>query len=330
MSAPPMTGWCWNFRPDVAGLPLQTLFEVTLPVFLVIGFGYAAVRLNLFSDQGVDGLMKFTQQFAIPCLLFRAISTLDLGQAFQWPLLLSFYAGATAGFFAGLFGARFLFGRPWPDCVAIGFCCLFSNSLLLGLPITERAYGSAALAPNYAIIALHSPYCYALGITAMEIARNAGGGVIATVRNIFNAMFRNALVIGIALGFAVNLSGTATPDVVGQALDLMSRAALPAALFALGGVLVRYRPEGDTLTVLYVCAIALVLHPTVTWVVGKGMGLGIGPFRSAVLTGAMAPGVNAYVFANMYGVGKRVAASAVLYATALSVLSVSVWLLLLG
>ena len=177
-------------------LPLETLFEVTLPVFLVIGFGYAAVALKLFPDAGVDGLMKFTQQFAIPCLLFRAISTLDLGQTFQWPLLLSFYTGATLGFFAGLFGARYLFRRPWTDSVAIGFCCLFSNSLLLGLPITERAYGAGALAPNYAIIAMHSPFCYALGITAMEIARHTGGGVVTTLRNIFNAMFRNALVIG--------------------------------------------------------------------------------------------------------------------------------------
>ena len=324
-----MTGWCWNTRPDVSGLPLQTLFEVTLPVFLVIGFGYAAVRLDLFGDQAVDGLMKFTQQFAIPCLLFRAISTLDLGQVFEWSLLLSFYSGATIGFLAGLLGARYIFGRAWPDCVAIGFCCLFSNSVLLGLPITERAYGAEALAPNYAIIALHSPYCYALGITAMEIARNAGGGTVATVRNIINAMFRNALVIGIALGFAVNLGGIATPDVAAQALDLMSRAALPAALFGLGGVLVRYRPEGDKRIVLYVCAIALVLHPLVTWTIGNSIGLGTGPLRSAILTAAMAPGVNAYVFANMYGVGKRVAASSVLFATVLSVLTVSVWLMIL-
>lgn len=314
----------------MAVLPLQTLLEVTLPVFLVIAFGYAAVRLRLFSDGAVDGLMTFSQQFAIPCLLFRAISTLDLGQTFQWPLLISFYAGATTGFLAGIIGARFLFRRPWTDSVAIGFCGLFSNSLLLGLPITERAYGAAALGPNYAIIALHSPFCYALGITAMEIARNSGGGIFTTARNIFASMFRNALVISILLGFAVNLSGTATPAVLGEALDLMSRAALPAALFGLGGVLVRYRPEGDKLTVLFVCAVSLVLHPAVTWLLGKSYALDIGPFRSAVLTAAMAPGVNAYIFANMYGVAKRVAASAVLYATALSVLTVSVWLSLLG
>lgn len=311
------------------GLPVQTLLDVTLPVFLVIGFGYAAVRLGLFSDAGTDGLMKFTQQFAIPCLLFRAISTLDLGQTFQWPLLLSFYAGASAGFLAGLFGARFLFGRPWPDSVAIGFCCLYSNSLLLGLPITERAYGAGALAPTYAIIALHSPFCYVVGIAAMEIARHGGGGVFSMTRNIFLSVFRNALVIGIALGFAANLGGVATPEVVAQALDMMSKAALPAALFGLGGVLVRYRPEGDLMTVLFVCAVSLVLHPLVTWALGHQTGLGTGQFRSAVLTAAMAPGVNAYIFANMYGVGKRVAATSVLVATVLSILTVSVWLTVL-
>ncbi len=310
-------------------LPIEALLDVTLPVFLVIGFGYLAVALKLFPDSGVDGLMRFTQGFAIPCLLFRAIATLDLGQTFQWPLLLSFYVGATAGFFAGLFGARYLFGRPWHDAVAIGFCCLFSNSVLLGLPITERAYGAGALAANYAIVAIHAPFCYALGITAMEIVQHGGSGILRTLKAVVTTIFRNSLMIGIALGFAVNLSGTALPTVFNDAVDLMIRAALPAALFGLGGVLVRYRPEGDLLTVLYVCAVALILHPAITWAMAQTLGLGQAPFRSAVLTAAMAPGVNAYVFANMYGVGKRVAASAVLFATALSVVTVSVWLTVL-
>jgi predicted permease len=43
----------------------------------------------------------------------------------------------------------------------------------------------------------------------------------------------------------------------------------------------------------------------------------------------MAPGVNAYVFANMYGVARRVIASSVLISTAVSVLSVWMWLAIL-
>lgn len=48
--------------------------------------------------------------------------------------------------------------------------------------------------------------------------------------------------------------------------------------------------------------------------------------RSAVLTAAMAPGINVYIFASMYGRAMRVAATSVLMATALSIVTVWLWL----
>src|SRR6056297_2887940 len=106
---------------------MTQILSIVLPVFLVVGAGYLAVWRGLFSDAGVDGLMVFTQKFAIPCLLFSAIATLDLGAELDLGLLLSFYSGSTLCFFAAMFGARLIFGRPWTDCVAIGFCALFAN-----------------------------------------------------------------------------------------------------------------------------------------------------------------------------------------------------------
>jgi predicted permease len=104
-------------------------------------------------------------------------------------------------------------------------------------------------------------------------------------------------------------------------------AALPAALFGLGGVLHRYRPEGDLRAIAVLSAVSLGLHPTITWFLATQVfDLDTPALRSAVLTAAMAPGVNAYVFANLYGVAKRVAASTVLIATGLSIASTWVWL----
>ena len=197
------------------------------------------------------------------------------------------------------------------------------------MPITERAYGPEALAGNFAIIALHSPFCYGVGITAMEIARNRGKSPLAMAGGIARAMFRNALVIAIILGFAVNLSGLVLPQVVNDGLSLVIRAALPTALFALGGVLVQYRPEGDLRTIAMVCTIALLMHPALFWAFGRGLAVSPDAFRSGVVTAAMAPGVNAYIFANMYGRAKRVAASSVLLATLASIVTVWVWLILL-
>jgi len=270
--------------------------------------------------------MTFAQKFAIPFLLFRAISTLDLGQNFDLPLLLSFYAGVLGAFILGLTGARLLFNRSWEDSVAIAFCCLFSNTLLLGLPITERAFGPDALVGNYAIIAIHAPFGYMLGITAMELARAQGTPLGRLPLKVGKAMFSNALVLGIGLGFIVNLGGIAQPEVFTAAVDLMTRAALPAALFGLGGVLYRYRPEGDLRAIFFVCAVSLLVHPAIVWVLGGAYQLSDADMRSAILTASAAPGINAYVFANMYGTAKRVAASSVLIGTGLSIISMSFWL----
>lgn len=305
---------------------MQALIDVILPVFLVLGFGYLAVWRGWFQDGWIDGLMRFAQNFAIPCLLFRAISRLDLSADLQPDMLASFYAGALTCFAAGLLGARHLFGRPWPDAVAIGFVCLFSNSVLLGIPITERAWGPEALAGNVAIVALHSPFCYGIGITAMEIALNAGRSLREAVPRILKAMFRNAMVMAILAGFVVNLSGLTVPGAIGDAADMMARAALPAALFGLGGTLWRYRPEGDLRTIAMIVAISLLLHPAITWGLGTALALDTPAFRSAVITAAMAPGINAYLFANMYGVARRVVASSVLVATGATMLTAWFWL----
>ncbi|MEM7469941.1 MAG: AEC family transporter [Pseudomonadota bacterium] len=308
---------------------MSDLLAVILPVFLVIGAGYLAVKFKAFPETGVDGLMRFTQHFAIPCLLFKAIAELELGVYFTAPLIASYYIPCIAMFVLGLIGARTLFGRPWEDSVAIGFACMFANSVLLGLPITERAYGAEALAPNYAIVALNAPICYGLGITVMETVKHRGQPLGATLKAVSRAMFFNALIWGLALGFAVNLSGVTIPQVADDALDLMIRAALPAAIFGMGGVLAQYKFEGDLGPVIMICCLTLLLRPAMSYGIVAGFDLNDPATRSSVLTSAMAPGVNAYVFANMYGVAKRVAASAVLAATALSVLTITGWLLIL-
>ncbi len=308
---------------------MGALLQVVLPVFLVIGAGYIATKRGLFRDEYADALMVFAQKFAIPCLLFRGIAELELGVYFDAALLVTYYGPGLLGFALGTFGARILFKREWDNAIAIGFTCLFGNLVLLGLPITERAYGTDALQPNYALIALNAPICYGVGITAMEIVRNSGNGPWATFRAVWRAVTHNALIIGIGLGFVVNITAVAVPNVIIEAIDLMIRAALPTAIFGLGGILARYKIEGDVGPVLMICILMLVVQPTITWGLAQAQDLSTEAFRSVLLTSAMAPGMNAYMFANMYGVAKRAVASAVLISTALSVLTTWAWLAIL-
>jgi malonate transporter and related proteins len=308
---------------------LFTILDIVLPVFLVIGSGWMSMRLKLFSDGMVDGLMQFATQLAVPCLLFRAISRLDLSTAYNWSQMSAFYIGATVSFFSASFIMWKWFKKHPGESIAIGFAALFSNSVLLGIPISERAWGAENLSSVYAIVSIHAPFCYLLGISCMELVRSDGRSLLDTSKVVAKAMFRNSLMIGIALGFVVNLSGLHLPGVVSSAVDILSKSALPVALFGLGAVLTRYKINQALAEVGTISVFSLIVHPAIV--------LGIctllaGPHsigKTAVLVAAMAPGVNSYLFANMYQRGQGVAASTVVLATSMSVFTISMWVWIL-
>lgn len=310
---------------------MNVLFDVILPVFIVIGFGYVVAWRKMFTEVAVDGLMRFAQNFAVPVLLFTNVARLDLSRDINIGMWIAFYSGAFLSYFLGWGLSRTWLKRSPEDAVAIGFCCLFSNSLLLGIPIMERAYGHDALAGNVAIIAIHSPLLYTFGITMMEVTRARGQSlrVGQIAMRALSGVLHTPLILGILSGAVMNILlsvGLVMPGGFWAAADMMARAALPAALFGLGGVLYRYRPEGDSTAIAICCMCSLVVHPVVTYGLGLAFRLPVEALRSAVITASMAPGVNAYLFAAIYGSAKRVAASTVLVATALSMLTIWFWI----
>lgn len=310
---------------------MLSIIYTVLPVFLLVGGGFAAVKFKVFTDSGVAGLMAFTQNFAMPSLLFLGLYRLDFSAVFDPRLIFSFYFGAFFSFALGYVAARKLFRRRPGESVAIGFAGLFSNAVLLGLPIMERAYGPESLAANYALIAIHAPVCYFIGITAMEIARADGRSFGATARVTIAAMFRNMITIGSALGFLMNYFAVPLPDPIESAVEMVARATLPVALFGLGGVLTRYRIRSSLGEALTVTFISTIVHPAIAFALTHHV-FGLDPafVRSATVMAAMAPGANAYVFASIYDRATGEVASTVLIATAVSVVTVAGWLWLLG
>lgn len=307
------------------------ILQIVLPVFIVVGGGYLAVRVGFFGDGDVDALMRFVQNFAIPCLLFLSIARLDLAAVFKPQLLTSYYLGSIVCFVLGIAGARLFFKRRPGEAVVLGFGAMFSNTVLLGLPIMERAYGADSTEPNLAIIAIHVPFCYLLGITSMELFRADGRALHKTAIIVFKSIFSNAMVIGLFLGLVFNVLALPLPGPLTVALEMVARAALPAALFGLGGVLVRYPMTERLAEIGMVCVIRLFVHPGIAYVMAHSVfGLSEDFVRAAVITAAMAPGANAYIFASMYNRAKGTAASAVLIGTVASIFSVSLWLLVLG
>lgn len=306
------------------------IIDIVGPVFLLVAVGFLSVRFRLFPAAGIGGLVSFVNNFATPCLLFRAMLKVDFGTAFDPGFLLSFYGGAFAVFAAGIAAARYGFGRSPGESVVTGFAAYFTNTVLIGLPIVHRAYGDPALPLIYAIIGLHSPLLMSVGTIVIEMARRDGAPIGRTLRLAVQRIATNPLLIGIALGLSANLLNVALPKLIDDATQMMTLAVLPAALFGMGGALNQYKLRESYGQAVIAALLKLLLHPLLALL------LAVFVFRIpwewirvAVLLAAIPSGLNVYVFATFYQRAIDVAANTILIATMMAVVTVSLWLVIL-
>ena len=180
---------------------------VILPVFLLVILGFFACSVHLLEKWFVDNLAKLCQDFGIPFLLFFNLAILDLDKAFDFRILISFYSSMIISFFLISSTSFFIFNKPYKSCVVLGFCAMFSNAVLLGLPNSELAYGVDSLSVNYTIIIGHAPLCYLVGIAFIEVANanNQNNTFLVSLKSVFKAIVLNNLTIGILLGISFNL-----------------------------------------------------------------------------------------------------------------------------
>src|ERR1700760_77971 len=97
------------------------IFNVILPVFAIIAFGYLAVRFRFFPAEGTKALVAFVNNFATPCLLCNAMLTSDFSKTFNLEIIVPFYIGALILLLTASLIARYFFRQPPGDSVSTGF-----------------------------------------------------------------------------------------------------------------------------------------------------------------------------------------------------------------
>jgi hypothetical protein len=253
-------------------------------------------------------------------MLVRTLARAELPAEPEWGLLLAYFAGALAVFALAAVAAANLFGQRGAAPGIFGISAAFSNTIILGIPLILEAYGEAAAVPLSLIVACHS----ALLFTVTTVCAEAGlGGAVAwptVVANIGRGLAANPILWGIAAGLALNLLDLGLPLVVDRLAETLGAAALPAALFALGANLARFRVAGSLRAACLLTGLKVFVHPALVWALGSF----VFPLRPLSLTvaltlAALPTGINAYLFAARYGTAVPEATSTILVSTLIAV-----------
>jgi malonate transporter len=318
------------------------VLEVTFPVFALVFCGFFGQRWRLLPERAVDGINAFVFFFALPAMLFRVVATQSLDSFTDGRFALGYVLAGLAVFFftrAAALPARVPRGagaaaRARSEAVALGLTGAHGNIGYLGVPLVLE------LGRQYAPTVVLAIICdifivITLSIALLELERRHAHATDAApagpmLMTALGGLVKSPLVLSIAFGLAWTLAAPPMPEVMDNFIRILSSAAGPCALFAIGASLGDRRIELSR-TVRALLSIKLIAHPALAalllFVVVRA-----DPASAAigVLVASLPSASNSFIIAQRYGVDTREISAAILAGTFLALVTVSVVIWALG
>jgi predicted permease len=311
---------------------MNQILTIVLPVFGLIGLGYALAKIGFLREDTGEGLADFVFSVAIPLLIFRVVATADFSGGTPWAVWLAYYIGFTLAWVAGTIAIRRFFGRDARAGLVAGISASYSNALLIAIPLIIAAYGDAGAAAISLLVAVHLPILMTVSAILIERALVADGqstsadfGVIA--RSLTRNLLKNPIIIGLFAGVVWRLTGLPLSGPGGTVVNRLADVAATLALFSVGTNLRRYGISGHVMPALVLAFIKLVAMPAIVFLVVAFL-IPLSPAwaKALVIAAACPTGVNAYIVANRFQTGEALASNSITLSTALAVVTVSFWL----
>ena len=130
--------------------------EIVLSIFGLIGIGYAAVRFGIVRPAVADHLAEFVFVIAVPVLLFRTLATADFSGTSPWRLWGVYFVVMAATWILADRLSRRLFGFNARRGLVAGISATYSNLVLIGIPLVDRALGEEGMIVVLLLVSIHT------------------------------------------------------------------------------------------------------------------------------------------------------------------------------
>lgn len=302
---------------------------LALPLFVLVFVGYALVLWGHWPKSVSEALTRFVFSIALPALLFHLMSDMSKLPPVDARLLIAFFGSCLVVFAIGRVVAARLFKLDGVSQSVFALGGVFSNNVLLGLPLAKVALGDAALPSVALVLVFNALTLWTLVTVSVEWARH-GSFSLAGFWKTAKGVATNPIVASIVLGTLFGLTGLQLPSLAEVPLAMVSQAAAPLALVALGMGLAEFDVRLGWRQSVAICAIKLVVQPLVVWGLAKLLGLPPMETQVVVLLGSIAVGANVYLMSRQFKVMEGPVAASLVLSTALASITTPLFLTLVA
>ena len=319
----------WSKRANRTKTPVEIL-ALILPVFAVVIVGYLAVKFSIVPASIAPPLVQFVYHICLPALMFHIIAGESIHALLNWRFWIAFGGGSLL--MLGLVyvgGGRWL-GKDFGDKAIPAFSAVQINAAFVALPVLHVIFGAKGVAPaaiaNFIVAAVMFPILAAV----MEMTRRTGSGGKKPMWHLARGVFLSPMVWPAVLGFVFAAFAIPVPKTLDSFLVILGSALTPVALFAIGASVNLGDILHDARRIAVLSTIKLVALPALVF--GIALALGMEPFFIIAVTicACVPTAKNIYFLASEYHVAEKSAAAMISATTVASIVTMTLWLLLLA
>lgn len=303
---------------------------LSAPLFLLIALGYCLGRFAGWPESVNEGLNRFCFNVAIPCMLFNVMSKFYESPPVDVRLLIAYFGTCFVIYIIGRIVAKSVFRLDSISASVFGLAGIFSNNVMLGIPVAIILLGPSSLASVALVLVFNSLILWTLVTVSVEWAQN-GSFSLRGIGKTLVSVLRNPIIIGIFTGFIWSFAlHRPVPQFLASPIGMVAQVAAPLTLITLGMSLSRYQIRKGLRESSAIGLLKLVLMPGLIWLLAYLLHLPREESQVVVLLGSMAVGVNVYLMAQKFHVLQGATATSMLLSTILSTVTTPLFMILMG
>ncbi len=308
---------------------MQTVLSITIPFFSIIFLGTFLRARKVFNEAASTILTKFAFFITLPPYVFLNIVKSSNTNIFQWDFIVRFEIVTILIITCSFFFSKLLFKYNNQEASLFSLNSSYPNYGFLGIPLCILAFGENAAIPISMI--LFADTIVLLTFTTFFASNTNESKIYKNLFFILMNMIKNPLLVAVLIGFIFVIFNIPIYSFIYNILNILSVAAPPTLLFALGIMLWNKVDKSFMQLITVITIFRLIIHPLLVFCIFYFFPSSISALwiNVAVLSACLPVAATVFAMAGYYETFVKETSSSILVTTILSTISVSIILYLL-